>query len=235
MTPYFKTDDFEIYNGDCAEILPLIGQVDAIVTDPPYGIGESQAKVLSRGQLAKPRDYGEHDWDKSAPDKVIFQYLLQQSKHQIIFGGNFFELPPTSCILVWDKLNSGDFADCELAWTNLKKAVRIFKYRWNGCLQQEAGPNKEWRVHPTQKPLEVMSWAISHLPKDTATILDPFMGSGTTLLAARKAGIKAIGIEREQKYCDLAVKRLTGEIGLTWGEQAKIERRQAGQLDLFTN
>ena len=136
---------------------------------------------------------------------------MEVSQYQIIFGGNYFGLPPSSCWLVWDKDNTGDFADCELAWTNLKKAVRRLKWRWNGMLQENMA-NKELREHPTQKPLEVMKWAMKHAPEDCQTILDPFMGSGTTLRAAKDLGRKAIGIEIEEKYCEIAVNRLRQEV-----------------------
>lgn len=133
--------------------------------------------------------------------------IRQRSKWQIIFGGNYYSLPPTSCWLVWDKLNGDtDFADCELAWTNLPKAVRRIRYLWNGCMRMERDVERE---HPTQKPLGVMSWAIGHLPSEERTIIDPVMGSGTTGVAAVTAGLSFTGIEREPKYFDIACRRLT--------------------------
>jgi DNA modification methylase len=110
---------------------------------------------------------------------------------------------------VWDKDNGDNgYADCELAWTNLAKAVRKTRYRWMGMLQEHMGDAKEPRFHPTQKPLAVMTWALSQAPADTKTVLDPWMGSGTTLVAAKLAGLSAIGIEREERYCEVAVTRL---------------------------
>jgi DNA modification methylase len=112
---------------------------------------------------------------------------------------------------VWDKLRGDtDFADCELAWTNLDKSVRRIAYRWNGFLV--APGCKDVRVHPTQKPLSVMTWAIRQAPADVRTILDPFMGSGTTLEAAKLLGLSAIGIEREERYCEIAAQRLAQEV-----------------------
>jgi site-specific DNA-methyltransferase (adenine-specific)/modification methylase len=129
------------------------------------------------------------------------------SKWQIIFGGNYFQLPPSSCWLIWDKLNSGDFADCEMAWTNLKKAIRIKRHRWNGMIR-EGG---EERVgHPTQKPLELIIWCIGHVEIAT-TILDPFTGSGTTGVACIRLGRKFTGIEIEEKYCKIAADRMQKE------------------------
>jgi DNA modification methylase len=108
---------------------------------------------------------------------------------------------------VWDKRNDGvDFSNCELAWANFPRAVRVFRWRWNGCLQEDMR-NKEKRLHPTQKPLAVINWCIMLSPK-SETIFDPFMGSGTTLVAAKQLGRRAIGIELERKYCRIAVERL---------------------------
>jgi DNA modification methylase len=194
-----------LYLGDCAEILPTLGKVDAVVTDPPYGIGEAAGKNKSRGKLAVARDYGNDAWDDKPIDDKLIDFIRQMSDQQIIFGGNYYSLPPTKCWLVWDKENTGDFADAELAWTNLNKAVRIKRYMWNGMLRANNEPRGD---HPTQKPLGIMTWCISHLPETSQTILDPFMGSGTTGVAAVQMGRKFIGIEREQKYFDIACKRI---------------------------
>jgi DNA modification methylase len=150
-------------------------------------------------------------------------------EHQIIFGGNFFELPPSSCWLVWDKDNTGDFADCELAWTNLNKAVRRLMFRWNGMLQ-EPGIPKEVREHPTQKPEPVMTWALGHAP-NVRTVLDPFMGSGTTLAAAKRQGMSATGIEIEERYCEIAAKRLSQEV-LPWEPAEPASTGNAAQASL---
>jgi len=186
------------------DILPTLPKVDAVITDPPYGINENSKKVASRGKLAAPKDYGDFDWDKAPPSNELIDLIRTKGQHQAFFGGNYFTLPPTSCWLVWDKLNGdNDFADCELAWTNWDKAVRRLQWRWNGMIRQ----GNEERYHPTQKPLEVMKWVITLCPK-SETILDPFMGSGTTGVAAIQMGRKFIGIEREPKYFDIACQRI---------------------------
>lgn len=193
-----------LYLGDCMDILPTLGSVDAVITDPPYGINENSKKVASRGKLAAPKDYGDFDWDKAPPPDALIELMRTKGENQAFFGGNYFTLPPTSCWLVWDKLNGdNDFADCELAWTNWPKAVRRLQWRWNGMIRQ----GNEERYHPTQKPLEVMKWVIELCPK-ADTILDPFMGSGTTGVAAIQLGRKFIGIEREPKYFDIACQRI---------------------------
>lgn len=196
--------DATLYLGDCMDILPTLSKVDAVITDPPYGINENSKKVASRGKLAAPKDYGDFDWDKAPPTDNLIELIRTKGHYQAFFGGNYFTLPPTSCWLVWDKLNGdNDFADCELAWTNWHKAVRRLQWRWNGMIRQ----GNEERHHPTQKPLEVMKWVITLCPK-AESILDPFMGSGTTGVAAIQMGRKFIGIEREPKYFDIACQRI---------------------------
>jgi DNA modification methylase len=198
--------DCVLWLGDCREVLAILGPVDAVVTDPPYGIGENAHRVASRGKLAKTIDYGSFDWDVSTPDRDVIDAVVAKARHAIIFGGNYFHLPPSRCWLVWDKLNgSNDFADCELAWTNLPKSVRRIQFLWNGMLRREKDYTRE---HPTQKPVDVMKWCIEHIPEPCNTILDPFMGSGTTGVAAVKLGRRFIGIERDPRYFDTACRRI---------------------------
>jgi DNA modification methylase len=207
MKPYYEHGGITIFNADCREALFWVNPVDLLLTDPPYGIGESNEKNSTRGLLAPTRDYGNYEWDKSLIDQKLIDAARDLARFQIIFGGNYYALPPTSCWLVWDKENGAtDFADCELAWTNLKKAVRIKHHRWHGMLRK----GNEARFHPTQKPLDVMAWAIQQAPY-ALSILDPFMGSGTTLVAAKQLGRRAIGIELEERYCEIAAKRLEQE------------------------
>ena len=199
-------DGVTLYLGDCREVVPHLSGVDACVCDPPYGIGENDKKVASRGKLAAAKDYGAFSWDDQPIDAAMVELLQASSRWQIIFGGNYFALGPTSCWLVWDKQNgNNDFADCELAWTNLPKAVRRIYWRWNGMIRR----GDDVREHPTQKPEGVMKWCIEHLPDDATTILDPFMGSGTTGVAAVKLGRKFIGIEIDPGYFDIACRRIS--------------------------
>lgn len=200
-----KIGDCTLYCEDAEFIVPTLMKVDALVTDPPYGIGEAAGANKSRGNLAHARDYGDDAWDNQLIAPELIDAMRGKAKWSIIFGGNYYALPPTSCWLVWDKLNTGDFADCELAWTNLPKAVRRLRFMWNGMLRAHGEPRGD---HPTQKPIGVMKWCIEHLPCDVQTILDPFMGSGTTGVAAVKMGKTFIGIERERKYFDIACRRI---------------------------
>lgn len=200
-----RIGDSTLYLGDSLKILPMLDPVDAVVTDPPYGIGEARGKNKSRGNRAPAKDYGVDSWDDETVDEAI-PLIRDVSKQQVIFGGNFYDLPPTSCWLVWDKENGkNDFADGEIAWTNLKKALRIKRYMWNGMLKAN---NERRGDHPTQKPVGIMEWAISHT--DGESVLDPFMGSGTTGVACANLGRKFIGIELHEKYFDIACERIAG-------------------------
>ena len=215
--------------GDCLEVMPTLGKVDAVVTDPPYGIGENDKKIASRTNLATAKDYGVVGWDNEPASAAHIAMMRDVSDHQIIFGGNYFDgLAPTSCWLVWDKQNTGDFADCELAWTNLPKAVRRIYWRWNGMIRK----GDDVREHPTQKPVALMEWIIKRFNLSAKTIADFFGGSGSTLIAAEKNGIEAFIMEFDPKYCDVIITRwqdFTGQTatlestGQTFGE-LKAER-----------
>jgi DNA modification methylase len=207
--PYYEDSAVTIYHGDCREILLSINPVDLVLTDPPYGINENSAKVASRGKLAAPKDYGVFNWDREPVSQGLINHAISKGKYACVFGGNYYSVEPSSCWLVWDKENGqNDFADAELAWTNYGKAVRLKRHKWHGMIRK----GHESRFHPTQKPLEVITWALSLCPGEPQTILDPFMGSGTTLRAAKDLGRKAIGIELEEKYCEIAVERLRQEV-----------------------
>lgn len=195
----------QLWCGDMHEIVPRLGMFDALVADPPYGIKEAAGKNKSRGNLAVAKDYGNNQWDdKIDPEGLTL--AMGHARWHVVFGGNYYPLPPTSCWLVWDKVNGdNDFADCELAWTNLPKAVRRLKYMWNGMLRANGEPRGD---HPTQKPVGVMSWTLQQLPAPVETIFDPYAGSGTTGVAAVKAGKQFTGIEREPAYFAAMCRRI---------------------------
>ena len=204
-----------IYQGDCLEVMKTFPDksIDLVLTDPPYGINENSHRVADRAKLAKTKDYGEFDWDKKRIEKEYFDEMFRVSKNQIIFGGNYYIdfLYPTSCFIVWDKNNPGTFADCELAWTSFKTAVRIFRWRWSGMLQEDMS-NKEFREHPTQKPLALFNWIVRNYSKEDEVILDPFMGSGVTLEACKLLHRQYIGIEINPEYIKIAERRLSQEV-----------------------
>lgn len=219
-----------LYCADSSNILPDLGKVDAVVTDPPYGIGEAAGKNKSRSNIAEAKNYGSKSWDNKPVDPALMQLVLAAAKHVIMFGGNYYPMPPSSCWLVWDKENgANDFADCELAWTNLSKAVRRIRYMWNGMLRANNEPRGD---HPTQKPVGVMKWCINQLPENSRTILDPFMGSGTTGVAAIQLGYQFIGIEKEAEYFDIACRRIeqahhdTSLLSLTRNPAAQVEQHR---------
>lgn len=193
-----------LYLGDCKDLMMNIGVVDAVITDPPYGIGESGGDKNRRRGYKPLVVHEKLEWDNQRPPKHYFDAMLNISTHQIIWGGNYFAdyLPPSMGWLYWNKLMGGDFSDGELAWTSKKQAVRDFtKSPFSGL------KGGHLRQHPTQKPVELMSWCLGFLP-DARSILDHFMGSGTTGVACVKAGRSFIGIEREPSYFDIACNRI---------------------------
>jgi DNA modification methylase len=184
-----------------------------IVTDPPYGIDYGRG-----GSFQASHGWGQWrenvEWDVERPAKELFDLMLSMSAGQIIWGGNYFTdyLPPTMQWLVWDKAQRGfSLADCEFAWSSQQKAARIFTYaRGNESgFAPKSKENREYTSgHPTRKPLALMKWCLERLPKTAETILDPFMGSGTTGVAAVQMGRSFIGIEREERYFQIACKRI---------------------------
>lgn len=190
--------------GDCIELMQECPDkhFNLVLTDPPYGIGESNEKNASRSRLAKPTDYGHYDWDQKRIGREYFIEMRRISKNQIIFGGNYYidHLIPSPCWIVWDKKNGdADFADCELAWTSFKSAVRMVNHRWNGMWQENMA-RKEKRIHPTQKPVPLFMWILEKYSKEGDLICDPFLGSGTTLEACRKTNRNCIGFEISDEW-----------------------------------
>jgi site-specific DNA-methyltransferase (adenine-specific) len=182
------------------------------IVDPPYGINESGQTNKTRGKLAISKDYGNKNWDKESPNTKYFNELIRVSKNQIIWGANHFisRIPfDSSCWIVWDKDNGEtDFADCELAWTSFKTSVRKFKWKWQGMLQQDM-KNKENRIHPTQKPVQLYKWLLKNYAKEGDKILDTHLGSGSIAIACHDMGFDLTACELDSDYYNAAIKRLT--------------------------
>ncbi len=196
FAPFYDSDGITIYNADCRKVLPFLGRFDLMLTDPPYGI---DAGNMNMGGYASSR-LERSDWDKEPPTRATIENAIEHADKSIIWGGNYFELPPTRNVLVWDKtpeIQGRSFAEGEMAWCSWDAVLRIYRF----------APTQMKKVHKTQKPLGLMRWCMTQVP-DAETVLDPFMGSGTTLVAARLEGRKAIGIEISERYCEAAVKRL---------------------------
>ena len=189
--------DATLYRGDCLEILPTLGKVDCVVTDPPYGIADKWKGGSGHGWgKAQAEGVLRNEWDARPLDHRAIDILLAAADQHIIWGGNYFDLPPSRCWFIWNKPERGfSLAEAEMAWTNRDNVVRVFD-----CPRSEPD-----RTHPTQKPVALMRWCIE---KTTGTVCDPFMGSGTTGVACAKLGRKFIGIEMEPKYFDIACKRI---------------------------
>ncbi len=196
----------QLYCGDCLEILPTLdaGSVDAVVTDPPYGIDVTKM-TLGNGQRRIYR--GESSWDKPLSRETLDQ-MRDIAPVCVLWGGNYYadQLPASRCWLVWDKgTGRNSFADCELAWTNLNRVVKKFSLSWVGANAKDTPE----RLHPTQKPVSLMAWCMEQTRVPVgATILDPFMGSGTTGVACVQTGRNFIGIEIDPNYFEIAQKRI---------------------------
>lgn len=208
-------DGVEIWLGDCRDVLPMIGRVDAVVTDPPYGIGADKLKAHS--SIRDNSAWGNFGWDSKPDSSIIVALGLYQEA--AIWGGNYFAdlLPPSSGWLAWRKPEAEtgfSLADIELCWTNKNFAART-----------RTIPRRDGNEHPTQKPVAVMAWTIGFV--DGNIILDPFMGSGTTGVACVNLGRKFIGIEREPKYFDIARKRIADALSrprLPFEEPVKLHQ-----------
>jgi DNA modification methylase len=198
---YYQDEWATIYHGDCREVLPTLEPVDLLLTDPPYGVNaDRDRKSQKHGWV----DYGSTGWDKERPSIELIELCISKGSRAIVWGGNFFALAPRGGWLIWDKMQR-DFSlsDCELAWTSENRASRVFSFSRSAALQ-------DGKQHPTQKPLALMKWCIKQM-LPCGSILDPFMGSGTTLRAAKDLGIKCVGVELEERYCEIAAKRLAQE------------------------
>lgn len=208
----YKMNGF--YNVDCMDLMKEIPDkyFDLAIVDPPYGIGESGKTNKTRGKQAVAKDYKPfHGDDLKSPDAEYFQELMRVSKNQIIWGANHYisKIPyDSSCWIVWDKQNGEtDFADCELAWTSFKTAVRKFEFRWQGMLQGNMKV-KEIRIHPTQKPVALYTWLLKNYAKEGDKILDTHAGSASSLIACHNMGFNYMGCELDEYYFRMATERL---------------------------
>jgi site-specific DNA-methyltransferase (adenine-specific) len=212
---------------------------DLAIIDVPYGIGESGEKNHTRSKLAVSQNYKAfHGNDSRPPEPEYFAELMRVSKNQIIWGANHFisRIPfDTPCWIVWDKDNgNNDFADCELAWASFDTAVRRFKFKWHGMLQEDMR-NKEIRIHPTQKPVALYAWLLAKYAKRGDRIIDTHAGSASSLVACHRGGFEFIGFEIDPEYYAAAAERLAAEmsqrrLALT---PAATERAHAGHAPLF--
>lgn len=213
MKPEYERDGVRLYLGRCEDVLPTLDRasVDAVIADPPYGMKHPcNFGERGRSNLAQCNDYPDVEGDATPFDPSP---LLALGKPTVLWGGNWFadRLPPRSGWLVWDKLRPDDLdqATCELAWTNFVKGVRRYTHLWNGMMRaSEHGES----YHPTQKPVALMSWVLRLPWTPRGLVLDPYMGSGTTGVAAVREGRRFIGIECERRYFDIAVRRIDAEI-----------------------
>lgn len=207
MRPYYEQSGITIFHGDCREIVPTLAFDGLVLTDPPYGIAHpTDYAARKRDALAACKNY-DPVWGDFEPFDPC--WLLSVGRARIIWGGNYFShlLDPQSGWLVWDKERPDDLdqATCELAWTDCIKGVRRFRYLWHGMIR--AGDDV--LQHPTQKPEALMRWCLSlRWTLGFTDVLDPYMGSGTALVAAKDCNRRAIGIEIEERYCEIAAKRL---------------------------
>ena len=200
----------KVYLADCMDIMRMMPDksVDLCIVDPPYGINMDGGKI-GGNNITAAKDYIKKNWDGKAPDNAYFDELIRVSKNQIIFGANHFisKVPYDSpCWIVWDKENSGNFADCELAWTSFNTAVRKFSFMWNGMMQGNM-KNKESRIHPTQKPVALYKWILKNYAKPGDKIFDSHVGSGSIRIACHDMGFDFEGCEIDKDYWEAQEER----------------------------
>ena len=212
MTPYYSHGGITIYHGDCMDVIDVLAPhfgdkpFDLLLTDPPYGIRRDGMKA-STGSHGGRKAYDFLGWDDAPPSPATIIRCVKVCHEAVIWGGNYMALPkPSAGWFVWDKGQRIDQSDGELAWTSTDRALRIFTLNRSELARDGA-------VHPTQKPEALMRWCIGQMERvrTVRSVFDPFMGSGTTLVAAKRLGKSCVGIEREERYCEIAARRLQQE------------------------
>lgn len=199
LTPYYENAGISIYCGDCRDVLPALSAFDLLLTDPPYGIGFAADPTKWQERAGREPER----WDDQTFDDL--PSVLPHGKIQVVWGGNHYALAPSRGWLAWCKPDAPpSMGGVEFAWTNQNRNTRYL-------VQSIAATNAERVGHPTQKPLALMKWCLRQFPGVTS-VVDPFMGSGTTLIAARQFGLRGVGIEIEERYCALAAKRLDQQV-----------------------
>lgn len=209
VAPYYDDGQCVIYHGDCRELLPDLS-FDVLVTDPPYGIGldTDYARPSTPASKTYPRVEGD--------DQPFDPSHLLGYPRVVLFGANHYasRLPDSRGWVVWDKVTrndvrAGQISDAELAWTNCLSRTRVYRHMWNGGFRaSERGVS----LHPTQKPVSLMAWLLEQVSESGEIVCDPYMGSGPTLRASKDLGRRTIGIEVEERYCEIAAKRLGQEV-----------------------
>lgn len=241
--PYYQDEWVTIYHGDCRGILSDLPKVDLVLTDPPYGLG---LDMVYRHGTNTNLIHTEIDWNNQTPDPGIFDLIYQVSKHQVVWGCNYFgDNIKAVGRIVHDKML--DIKGTKLKWSeadivscSLQNRVTIFSYRWNGNVQGDtinwSNTGLDARYHPTQKPLALMRYCIDNYTSTDHTILDPFLGSGTTAVAAKHLNRHCIGIEIEEKYCEIAAKRCSQQV-FDFGEanhaQTRMDNNQTEMPSLW--
>lgn len=208
----------EFFNEDCIQGMKRYPDkhFDLAIVDPVYGDvtqGGYMKNLDSTTKLAKPRQYHLSLWNQSKTGKEYFDELFRVSKNQIIWGGNYFTeyLPSSQCWICWDKKRTGGFADFELAFTSFNCASRMFRFMWNGMLQENMS-DKELRIHPTQKPVALYEWLLNKFAKAGDLILDTHVGSASSIIACHRMKFDCVGFEIDKVYYDLAKERIEEEM-----------------------
>lgn len=199
--PYYQDELVTLYHARCEDVLPTLDMFDLLLTDPPYGIADVWKGGFGKGwsNTAKADAVERNSWDDAAPSMDTLNLAIDKCEQAVIWGGNYFPLPPSRGWLVWNKPERNfSLAEAELAWTNRDNVIRVGDFN-------RSDPN---RWHPTQKPVRLMHWCLEQFPK-ARSVLDPFAGSGTTLRAAVDRGLRVVGIEANEGYCERIVSRLS--------------------------